>query len=416
MDEATPLSRPMNPKPRKYVATDKTVSYQVHFRRRENGVSKHTTRTFDTNREALDFCRDISDSQDVEWALKRLAEKDKPITRGPSLDDVYHQFAAWNAGRVKSSRTGEEYAGQWAVIAPAIGAHRPVADVTEDDVQRWVDDMVAGKTGARTVNGKLTPLSPKTIANRHGLLHSVFKYAAARGQRYIATNPCAETELPKRRKGMPKGLRVGEWQALHAALCQIDPDCADLVFALYASGARFGEITAIRTWSVEDDGRHVTLVIDHVNRRMAGGRYEIVEDTKSEAGFRKVRLGAASSDMIRRRLNNTTPGELVFTNRHGRVWLHSTAYLAWNQAVKLANLSRRPTVHWLRHTHVQELIDLGVPMSEIQARVGHESFQTTSDTYNRLRRGIRDDILDTLDGPVQPPQIASAAIVAGELA
>ena len=403
------MPRRPNPKPVPYRTKDGRTTYKVRFR--DEDEDKATSRTFDTKREASEFCADVRDFRSRE-ALHRLAERDAPTrAHGPTLDTVFAEFIAWNAGRVKSSRTGEDYAQQWKMIGPAIAAHRPVDSVTEDDVQRWVDGMASGKIGARLVKGELVPLSPKTIANRHGLLHSVFKFAAARGQRYIPVNPCSETDLPKRRKGMPKGLRSGEWAALHATLEQIDPDAADLALALYASGARFGEMTALRTWSVEDDGRRVTLIIDHVNRRMAGGRYEIVEDTKSEAGFRRVQIGAGASAMFRRRIANARPGDLVFTNRHGRIWLHTTFYTSWDRAVAVANLSRRPTMHWLRHTHVQELIDRGVPMPEIQGRVGHENIATTVGTYARLRRGVTVDVLDDLDLPAQ----ITGPVIVGEI-
>jgi integrase len=401
------MSRRPNPQPIPYTARDGTRTWRIRYR--HDGTN--TTDTFDTRREALDFAADIRDFGAAE-AVKRLTVRDQPASSALTLDTVFREFITWNAGRVKSSRTGEEYEGQWEKIGPAIGAHRPIDSITEDDVQRWVDGMTSGKIGARDIKGQLVPLSPKTIANRHGLLHSVFKFATARGQRYIATNPCAETSLPKRRKGMPKGLRPGEWVALHAALEQVDPDAADLALALYASGARFGEITALETWSIEDDGRRVTLTIDHVNRRQAGGKYEIVEDTKSDAGFRRVQIGAGASAMFRRRMIAAGPGGLVFTNRHGRVWLHSTFYLSWNKAVEVANLSRRPTVHWLRHSHVQALIDGGAYMAEIQARVGHESYKTTSDTYGRMRRGVGVDVLDGLD---LPEQIGPGPVIAGEL-
>lgn len=404
------MPRRPNPKPIPYRTKDGRLVQRIRFR--DPVERKESTRTFDTKREAQEFAADIRDFG-VPEALRRLAEKDAPArAHGPTLDAVFHEFIAWNAGRVKSSRTGEEYESQWKAIAPAIQAHRPIDAIAEDDVQRWVDGMTSGKIGARLVKGQLVPLSPKTIANRHGLLHSVFKFAAARGQRYIATNPCTDTSLPKRRKGMPKGLRPGEWAALHAALEQVDPDAADLALALYASGARFGEITALQTWSVEDDGRRVTLIIDHVNRRVAGGKYELVEDTKSDAGFRRVQLGAGASAMIRRRINRAPQGGLVFTNKHGRVWLHSTLYISWNHAVAIANLSRRPTVHWLRHTHVQELLDRNVPMNEIQSRVGHESIDVTIGTYARLQRGVNTSVLDALD---LDEQIAGP-VIAGELA
>jgi integrase len=131
--------------------------------------------------------------------------------------------------------------------------------------------------------------------------------------------------------------------------------------------------------------------------------FERVEDTKSQAGFRRVQVGAGASAMFRRRVGAARPGGLVFTNRHGRMWLPATFRAsAWLPAVEVANLSRRPTPHWLRHTHVVELIDRGVPLPEISARLGHESIGVTVDVYGRLGRGVAVSVLDALDGPSLP--------------
>jgi integrase len=326
---------------------------------------------------------------------------------------VFAEFVAWKRPRVKSTRTVEDYEAQYRAISPVLGT-RPVDAITDADIQRWVDGMVAGTIGARKRGEVLVPLHPKTIANYHGLLHAVFDYAASSSRRYVASNPCTGTDLPKRRKGAVKGLRPGEWAALHAALQQVDPDAADLALALYATGARFGEVTALSTWDVEDDGRRVTVNIGHVIRREAGGLFVRVEDTKSEAGFRRVQVGSGASQVFRRRLRATRPGDLLFTNRHGRMWLPSTFRAsAWLPAVELANLSRRPTPHWLRHSHIVELIDRGVPLPEIQARVGHESIDTTVNTYGRLRRGVPVSVLDDLDA-IGLPQVAGP-VVTGEI-
>jgi len=406
------MSRRPNPTPTLYVARDGTRTWRIRYR----NDGRNSSETFDTKREASDFAADVRDFGAHE-AVKRLTARDNPTRNGPTLNDVFDQFIAWTAGRVKSERTVESYEQQWATISPALGAHRPVGDIDEDDVQRWVDAMSAGKVGARIKAGKLTPLSPKSISNRHALLYSVFKYAAARGQRHITVNPCADTTLPKVRKGLPKGLRPGEWAALYAALEQDDPAAADLCLALYASGARWGEITALRTWDIEDDGRRVTLTIDHVQRRTRGGRFEIVEDTKSEAGFRRVQIGAGASAMFRRRMLDAGQGNLVFTNprstKASKSWEPDALYRSWYLAVELANLSRRPTPHWLRHSHVQAMLDRGVPLQVIQGRVGHENITTTVGTYARLQRGAPVDVLDDLD---LPAQIEPGETIAGELA
>lgn len=44
---------------------------------------------------------------------------------------------------------------------------------------------------------------------------------------------------------------------------------------------------------------------------------------------------------------------------------------------------RKPTVHWLRHTHVVWSLQSGAGLSEIQARIGHASITTTIGVHGR---------------------------------
>ena len=52
--------------------------------------------------------------------------------------------------------------------------------------------------------------------------------------------------------------------------------------------------------------------------------------------------------------------------------------------MKAAGLDPRPRVHDLRHSHASALIAAGIPLPVIQRRLGHESIQTTVDTYGHL--------------------------------
>jgi len=52
--------------------------------------------------------------------------------------------------------------------------------------------------------------------------------------------------------------------------------------------------------------------------------------------------------------------------------------------VAASGILKRPRVHDLRHTHASWLIHEGVPLPIIQRRLGHESIQTTVDTYGHI--------------------------------
>ncbi len=71
----------------------------------------------------------------------------------------------------------------------------------------------------------------------------------------------------------------------------------------------------------------------------------------------------------------------------------------WQRAVALAQrngLTKTPRFHDLRHTYASWLISAGVPLPEIQRRLGHESIQTTVDVYG----GLLDQAGDLADAAI----------------
>src|SRR5690348_4917068 len=201
-----------------------------------------------------------------------------------------------------------------------------------------------------------TKLSPKSVADRHMLLHSMFKFGRAKSRRLVAHNPCEETEMPKRSKKPPKGTTVPEFRAILEAAQRRNPDAADLILFLGETGWRFSEATALPVRNVTDDGTDVWVDVRRVFRIDAHGRQVITEDAaKSEAGFRRIRLLPASAAMVRRRLIGKGPADLVLTNSRGRPWNQNTFLRdTWPRIVADAQLGedRKPTPHWLRHMHV----------------------------------------------------------------
>ena len=380
------------PKPVPYTSRKGEKTWRVRFRHE----GKETSETFHTIEAARIFCADI-DSRGTAYALSLRENEDREARRGKTLDQILDLYLEWKSARVRSDRTIKDYRRRYELaIQPMLGS-RPIASITDETVTEWIDALVVGKTGAkvRIVDGERTEqaLSPKSIADRHALLHALMKFALQR--KWIDTDPCATTELPKRRKGQPRGLRPAEWQALHAALSQLDADAADLAAFLLATGWRWGEATALSTFDVEDDGVDVWVTVTQVMRRDATGRSHVVHDAKSDAAQRRVHLDPEAADLVRRRVRQTSRGALVFTTKNGAPWHHSHfRSRAWEPAVDLANLNRRPTPHWLRHTHVGWMIMSGAALPELQVRIGHASIKTTVDTYARMVTDVQPQALD----------------------
>ena len=62
----------------------------------------------------------------------------------------------------------------------------------------------------------------------------------------------------------------------------------------------------------------------------------------------------------------------------------------WLPACDKAGLTDpRPRIHDARHAHASWLIAKGVPLTVIQARLGHNSIKVTSDTYGHLSPDIQ---------------------------
>lgn len=353
---------------------------------------RQSSHTFLSDQKAQAFCRDLEDLG-ANRAIIRLEESQRRA-KEPLLDEVFEEFVAWKTPRVVSDRTPGDYRRDYRLwIQPTFG-HRRAVLITPEDVQDWVDAMVEGRL-KRTAK----PAAAKSIIDRHALLHQVMGYAIRRHHR--VGNPCSDTDLPRKIKGTPKGMYLPEWQALHAALTQINPDAADLALFLLASGWRWSEATALTTYNVEDSGTRMWVTMDAVMRRNAANQVVSVVSRKGEGSMRRIEMDAEAAAMIRRHVSATRPGALVFTtgvsqqNGLGGSQWHYGNFLTrcWNPAVEVANLGRRPTPHWLRHTAVFWLAITGASLAELQSRIGHRNIGTTLNTYGSMVTDVQPEVL-----------------------
>jgi integrase len=267
-------------------------------------------------------------------------------------------------------------------------------------------------------------LEPKSVADRHMLLNSMYQFGKARSRKLVTHNPCLETDLPKKAKRPPKGTTVPTYRAILAAAQKRNPHAADLITFLGETGWRFSEAAALDVAYVEDDGTDVWVTVGQVFRIVENRQVLAVDEAKSYAAFRRIRLFPESAAVVRRRCVGKRPGDLVFTNSRGTFWNQNTFLRStWPSIVKDAGVwsgpRKSPTPHWLRHMHVAVLAAAGVPMQEIQRRIGHESIQTTINVYGGMIGDVSDESLAKADaimaGRRSAPTIAPGQVVAGEL-
>lgn len=363
------------------------TSFQVLFRH----GGKQPSKTFTSRRAAEDFARNV-ETRGPDRALKILAEDEGEQVHGVTVAQLADKWLAWKGAATRqrkvTARTLADYrrdVDNW--VIPWHG-HRAAEAIDEADVQRWVDHM------------SLT-LSPKSVGDRHMLLHSMYKFGCARSRQLVTHNPCEETELPEPSKKRPKGTTVVEWRAICAAAHERNPDAEDLIQYLGTVGWRWSEGAALAVRAVEVRRGGVVWVDMTQVFRMIDNRQTLVPDaSKSFAGFRCVPVpNDDTAAVLLRRCVGKAPSDLVFTNSRGNRWNQQTFLReTWPRILTDAGLwsgpNVSPTPHWLRHMAVAVLFAAGASAQEVQRYIGHEDLSTTIGTYGGMLGGLSTDVID----------------------
>lgn len=286
-----------------------------------------------------------------------------------------------------------------------------ICNVTQEDVTDWVRLEESGERDPDNPEKWLRrEADPKSIRNRHGLLFCIFQAAIEATPQLRTTNPCKNTRLPRVDDHTEEEMTFLEHEEYARIAQEIsDPNARDLADWLVGTGMRWGEATALQVRDL-----HLTADVPTANVQRAwkrakkgSGQAFYLGPPKTRKGRRMVALSPAQADMARRLVAGQSPEAFVFRTATGKAWRHANYYnRKWLPAVRAAvekGLPKRPRIHDLRHTHVAWLIAAKIPLPAIQARLGHESIQTTVDRYGHLVRGLDDEITAAVEAALAGP-------------
>lgn len=344
----------------------------------------------------------------IEWAHRyadRLTGIDER-TRKDYKRDVDNHFA----GILHTSPDGTQVRVGGLVHTQRDGTTAPatVCTITQDDVTDWVRSQEKGipdpDNPAQWLRKKA---SPKSIANRHGLLWCVFQAAVNAEPQLRASNPCAKTNLPRQDDGTAEEmtfLEHDEYLRISAELGEFDPNARDLCDFLVGTGLRWGEASALQARDV--NLRANTISVQRAWKRQNDNTFAL-GPPKTKKARRVLAMTETQMEMLRRHLAGRKPEDYIFRGRDGAAWRHSNFYhRKWERALKAAaekGLTKRPRLHDLRHTHVAWLIAKNIPLPAIQLRLGHESITTTVDRYGHLVRALDAEITAAVDAAMSVP-------------
>ena len=252
-------------------------------------------------------------------------------------------------------------------VLPYFG-QRPFGSVTPTDVQAFVSQLQSAGLAASTV--------------RQCYLLTAGVLSSAVESDLIARSPCRGIHLPKADHKEMRFLDGGEVVALVEA---INPRYSPLVATAAYTGARFGELAALRASRLDLLRGTLTVVqqLSEVNGHL------LIRPPKTEASRRQIALPRMLCDMLAEHFTKYPPVDgYVFTSPEGALLRRNNFRKRFFLTAVRASVGEPVRSHDLRHTHVAMLIAQGEHPKVIQTRLGHSSIKVTLDCYGHLFEGL----------------------------
>lgn len=274
----------------------------------------------------------------------------------------------------RSGRTGTE------TILPTWFRKLHVGKVTPAAISAWQDGLLA------------RGLAPTSVKRHRESLSSFFAWCVSEG--YVAANPVKAATPPKDRRVREdmRPLPAHELEAVVRGVAEASEVYADLVLVLARTGIRWGEARAILVRDFVD----VPIPALHVVRNQPEG---VAAATSPKSGRgRRVPLPDALVPVLQRFAAGKGSDDLLLT-RPGGGQLHRSTFI---RQTGWTDVGRGRTLHDLRHTAACEWILRGVPLTTVQAWLGHGSIEVTARYLHHLGDSADRAALQLLNDGVAP--------------
>lgn len=276
-------------------------------------------------------------------------------------------------------------------INPKIGEVKLI-DLKGIAVQRMYNDLIDAGS------------APKTIKNIAAVMHKAFKMAIR--EELISTNPCDNAEIPSAPRKEIRPLTDSEIPDFLTAI-QNHPMENAFALCLFA-GLREGECLGLSWGQIDFDKGIITVNQQLQKEKVKGGRYIIVQSTKSNKP-RPVMPPPIAFDYLKserkRQLSNqlaagerwSNPDNLVFTDSAGKHLAISTFYKQFKKvAASIGRPDARP--HDLRHTAATIAVASGSDIKSVQSFLGHATASFTLNVYTHTSEKMMADTASRVQG------------------
>ncbi len=311
---------------------------------------------------------------------------------------------------ISASTTMATLAETWIAFLRSEGR---IEDTTINEYERVLSNTVLPELGGLRLreattsrpDGFIVGVRPKS-ANRQRKAKVVLGAMLDMAVRHdaLVINPVRQTARVARPKTEPKALSVGDLrmvrEAVHAWMTRgrpgprVSSDMADIVDLMLATGARIGEILALRWSDVDLDGERPSLTISGTIKTEPGRGTYRKASPKSDASRRTIVLPPFAVAMLHRRLQSRLPTvDPVFPTRNGTWHQVTNIERRWRRIRKDTGLEW-VTPHVFRKT-VATLISEQVDSETASQQLGHSSSPITREFYI-VKPVIAADVADVL--------------------
>lgn len=317
-----------------------------------------------------------------QWLQNRNAPKPMaPLTVRQAVDDYLEDY---KAGQTKGRGKGLTAANATinAHILPALG-DKLVGDLTAADIKGWHRKLAttaarlrsakdAETANTRKLEGDEAKRSRKSTANRIlTTLKAILNHAWREGRvpspdAWSRVKPFAEVEAPKVRY-----LTVEECVRLTNAC---PADFRQLVRAALHTGARYGEMAALKVTDFSPDGGTV-----HIRQSKSGKARHIILTDAGIKFFEQVCTGKAGAALM------------FTTNSHS--WGKSHQHRPIKDACTAAKISPAISFHILRHTYASQAVMAGIPLMVVAENLGHTDTRMVERHYGHLAQTYKVKII-----------------------
>ncbi|WP_067494698.1 site-specific integrase [Actinoplanes sp. TFC3] len=261
-------------------------------------------------------------------------------------------------------------------IKPAVGSLR-IREASAGRLDKFLRDVAKDR--------------PSAARSAKIALGQMFGLAVRRGA--LTANPVRDTSRLRNPRRKVTALETDQLELVRAAIRQWQEptpgksgprptgDLGDIVDLMLATGARIGEILALRWEDIDLAAEHPCLTICGTIVYVKGRGFFRQDWTKSEAGFRTVILPRFAVGMLLARQVSAVenPIDAIFATRRG-TWLSpQNVRRQWRQARAETGLEW-VTPHTFRKT-VATLIDKEADADSAAAQLGHGSKEITKKHY-----------------------------------